>query len=91
MHTCNNSLNYVLHTDGMNTVDSDHENHAQYQRSVPETMDQQIDDILISSEQEAPTTTTVEPRSRDGHTWPNNIVYYTFGQTLSKTVYQTLG
>ena len=73
----------------MNTVDS--ENHARYQRSVPQTTDQQIDNILISSEQEALTTTTVEPRSRDDHTWPNNIVYYTFGQTLSKPVYKALG
>ena len=36
-----NSNLHVLHTDGMNTVDS--ENHAQYRRSVPQTTDQQID------------------------------------------------
>ncbi len=79
-----------LHSVGMNEIDSDHENHAQHRRSVPLwTADQQqIDDILLTGSerlQEAQTT-TLEPRSRADHTWPNKTVYYIFGQTLSKRV-----
>ena len=86
------NIDYVLHTAGMNTIDSDHENHAQYQRSVPPqwTTDQQIDDILLTGSERLEVvqtiTPTVEPRSRADHTWPNKTVYYTFGQTLSKEI-----
>ena len=68
----------IFHTDGMSVVDSE-----RHQRSVHETLDRQIDDILIT---EIETTTTAEPRSRDDHTWPNKTVYYTFSQTLSKCI-----
>lgn len=53
-----------------------------HERSV--ATDHQVDDILINNEQESETPTTAEPRSRDDHTWPNAIVYYTFSRTLSK-------
>ena len=72
-------------------IDGDGESHAaEFRRSVhvlPQPADQKIDDVIIltASAREAQTT-TVEPiaRSRDDHIWPDGIVRYTFGQTLSK-------
>jgi hypothetical protein len=88
-------MGYILHSagHGMNAIDSDHENPAEHRRSVPLwTADHQIDDILLTGSerlQEAQTT-TVEPRSRADHTWPNKTVYYIFGQTLSKSTSVTI-